>query len=65
MLEKFKDTLSSNLDLVGLNPATNHTVKIQGKNLTGKFENNIRPEKLTSQVEFQTAVGGVYFLKSS
>ncbi|XP_045172088.2 peripheral-type benzodiazepine receptor-associated protein 1-like isoform X4 [Mercenaria mercenaria] len=44
----------------GLSPATSHTAKIQARNLHGKIEdNNIKPEKLSSNIEFMTARGGV------
>ncbi|KAL4223562.1 benzodiazepine receptor binding [Mactra antiquata] len=46
--------------LTGLSPAMKHSVRIQAKNLHGKLdENNIKPEKLSSTIEFKTASGGI------
>ncbi|XP_052800105.1 peripheral-type benzodiazepine receptor-associated protein 1-like isoform X4 [Mya arenaria] len=42
----------------GLSPATSHTVKIQAKDMAGRFDNNVRADKLTSTVEFTTDMGG-------
>ncbi|XP_052800298.1 RIMS-binding protein 3-like isoform X4 [Mya arenaria] len=42
----------------GLSPATSHTVKIQAKDMAGRFDNNVRADKLTSTVEFTTDKGG-------
>ena len=43
---------------LGLSPATSNTVKIQAKNLTGKFENNVKPDKLAAILDFKTLSGG-------
>ncbi|WAR02095.1 RIMB1-like protein [Mya arenaria] len=44
--------------VTGLSPATSHTVKIQAKDMAGRFDNNVRADKLTSTVEFTTDKGG-------